>query len=100
MENKVKCYNAGKISGLSFLKAWNKFDKYDKLIQEMGMIPVNPMKDGLKVSRPWWMHMLYDLSLLVRSQCVVFHPDWEKSKGAIIEFKVAKFLRKKIILIS
>ena len=97
-KNNIKCYNAGKISGLSYLTARYKFEKFDKTIKDMGMIPVNPMEDGLKANRPWWMHLLYDLSLLLRCECVLFHPDWEDSKGAKIEFKIAKMLGKKIIL--
>ena len=92
-----KCYNAGKISGLSYLTAYNKFDRYDFEILDMGMLPINPMQDGLRASRPWWMHLVYDLWLLVRCSHVAFQPDWEQSRGARIEHRVARLLRKKII---
>ena len=49
-----KCYNAGKISGLSILGASAKFAKFDKFIAtEMGMIPINPMQHGLSWNQPW-----------------------------------------------
>lgn len=92
-----KCYNAGKISGLSYLDAYNKFDRYDKDIERRGMLPVNPMKVGLRPRRPWWMHLVYDLGLLIGCSHVVFQHDWEESRGARIEHCVARLLRKKII---
>lgn len=92
-----RCYNAGKISGLSYLSARAKFDKFDEEIRKAGMVPVNPMVDGLRADRPWWMHMVYDALLLVGCSHVLFQPDWFQSKGARIEFKLARFFRKKII---
>ena len=93
----MKCYNAGRISGLSYLKAYNTFDVYDKKRAEMGMTPVNPMKEGLRPSRPWWMHMIYDLWLMAGCSYIHFQPGWENSRGARIEFAVARFLRKEIV---
>ena len=93
----MKCYNAGKISGLPYIAAYHKFDRYDSEIEQMGMTPVNPMKDGLKPTRPWWMHLVYDLWLLVRCSHVAFQPDWEQSRGARIEYRVAQALRKRIV---
>lgn len=88
-----KCYNAGKISGLNVLEALAKFRQYDELIyQSSGMLPVNPMIYGLKWSRPWWMHMIFDLILMLRCDAVFFQPDWKESKGARIEHWVAEKL--------
>ena len=92
----MKCYNAGQITGLPYLVAYSNFDKYDKVIESMGMTPVNPMKEGLRPSCPWWMHMIYDLWLMARCQHVYFQPNWTESRGARIEFVVARLLRKEI----
>lgn len=93
-----RCYNAGKISGLSYLGALNKFQKFDKVIRERtGMTPVNPMIHGLNPSSPWWRHMLYDLGLMVRCDMVFFQPDWVESRGAKIEHAVARLLGKTIL---
>lgn len=94
---KPRCYNAGKISGLSWLDAYSKFERADKRIEKKyGLNPVNPMKHGLHPSRPWWMHMVYDLWLMMRCEVVYFQQDWKESRGARIEYKVAKFFGKKI----
>lgn len=86
-----RCYNAGKISGLNYLGVLAKFRKYDEQIYgETGMHHVNPMVHGLKPSRPWWMHMVYDLHLMLRCDAVFFHPDWVESRGSRIEHFVAE----------
>jgi hypothetical protein len=91
-----RCYNAGKISGMSYLQAYNKFLQADRHIVRLGYNPVNPMICGLRASRPWWMHLVYDLFLLARCEFVAFQKDWLDSRGAKIEHCVARFLRKKI----
>lgn len=93
------CYNSGPITGKSYLKAFNTFLRYDKVIRErIKMEPVNPMIHGLKSSRPYWLHIVYDLYLLFRCDSVAFQPEWEKSRGCRIEYKVAKMLGKNMIM--
>ena len=81
---------------MPYLVAYKNFDETDKIIEARGMIPVNPMKVGLRPSRPWWMHMIYDLWLMSRCEHVYFQPGWAESRGARIEFNVARLLRKDI----
>lgn len=93
----LRCYNAGKITGLSYLGALAKFRKFDELIMlKTGMNPVNPMIHGLKPKYPWLVHMVYDLHLMLRCDAVFFQPDWIESRGAKIEFQVAKLIGKDI----
>lgn len=94
---KTKCYNSGKIGGLPYLVAYKKFQKADEDIFLMDMNPINPMKSGLKYSRPWWMHMIVDVCLLLRCQCVYVQTDWKESRGARIEMKLAKLFGKTIL---
>lgn len=92
-----RCYNAGKISGLNYLGALAKFEKYDKIIFENTfMHPINPMLYGLKPCRPWLMHMIYDITLLLRCRAVFFQPDWVESRGARIEHRIAVLFGKEI----
>ena len=92
-----KCYNAGKISGLSILGASAKFAKFDKFIAtEMGMIPINPMQHGLSWDKPWLFHIVYDLTLMLRCDAVLFQPDWVESRGARIEHFFAKMFMKEM----
>ena len=93
LPERKRCYNAGRISGLNLLGAAAKFRKFDELIyQETGMHPVNPMVHGIRWSRPWWMHMVYDISLLLRCDAVFFQPDWVESRGARIEHFIAEMV--------
>lgn len=92
-----KCYNAGKISGLSILGASAKFAKFDKFIAtEMEMIPINPMLYGLNWNQPWLFHIIYDLTLMLRCDAVLFQPDWVESRGARIEHFFAKMFMKEM----
>ena len=92
-----KCYNAGKISGLSILGASAKFAKFDKFIAtEMDMIPINPMQHGLSWNQPWLFHIIYDLTLMLRCHAVLFQPDWVESRGARIEHFFAKMFMKEM----
>ena len=92
-----KCYNAGKISGLSILGASAKFAKFDKFIAtEMEMIPINPMSHGLNWNKPWLFHIIYDLTLMLRCDAVLFQPDWVESRGVRIEHFFAKMFMKEM----
>ena len=92
-----KCYNAGKISGLSILGASAKFGKFVKFIpSEMDMIPINPMQHGLSWNQPWLFHIIYDLTLMLRCDAVLFQPDWVESRGARIEHFFAKMFMKEM----
>lgn len=97
LPERLRCYNAGKISGLSYLGALAKFNKYDQVIYDsIGMQPVNPMIYGLNPCRPWLFHIIYDLFLMFRCDAVLFQPDWVDSRGARIENFVAKLFLKEI----
>lgn len=91
-----KCYNSGKIGGLNYLVAYENFRKADEDIESMGFSPVNPIVKGLKPSRPYWMHMVADILLLAGCRHIYMQKNWKESRGAKIEYRVAKFLRIKI----
>ena len=92
-----KCYNAVKISGLSILGASAKFAKFDMFIAtEMDMIPIIPMQHGLSWNQPWLFHIIYDLTLMLRCDAVLFQPDWVESRGARIEHFFAKMFMKEM----
>lgn len=91
-----KCYNSGKIGGLTYLEAYNNFERADREISGMGFTPINPIVLGLKPSRPYWLHIAYDILLLSRCGQIYMQRNWESSKGSRIEFNVAKFLGKQI----
>lgn len=92
-----QCYNSGKIGGLPLPVAARKFHLADKEIMELGYIPVNPMKNCLKWSDPWILHMIVDVCNMLGCNAVFFQKDWMDSKGARIEYKIAKFFGKELI---
>lgn len=95
-----RCYNSGPISSLSYLTAVNNFRKADVVILErFGMHPVNPMEVtcGLNPSAPWCLHMLKDILLLLSCRFVYFQEGWANSRGAKLEYRIAKILHKDML---
>ena len=72
-----KCYNSGKIGGLTYLEAYNNFERADREISGMGFTPVNPIVLGLKPSRPYWLHMVWDILLLSRCGHIYLQQNWK-----------------------
>ena len=94
-----RCYNSGPISGLTYLTALHNFESGDKLISgQLKMKPVNPMEItwGLKPDSPWLAHMIKDVCLLVTCSAVYFQNGWIRSRGARLEYQVAKWLGKEM----
>ncbi len=92
-----RVYNSGKISGLPFSTVQNKFEQSDILIRRMGYKAINPLKNKLPNNAPWWLHMIFDIALLLTCRAIYLQSDWNESKGAKIEYKIAQFLKFKII---
>lgn len=88
--NAAKVYISGKISGLSYDEAFANFTKTENIITNMGMVPVNPMNNGLPQEAQWHEHMGVDISLLLRCDAIMMHSNWRESKGARIEYSIAK----------
>ena len=98
INKKNKCYNSGKISGLSYLTAYNNFLLADHEIFLRGYESVNPMKEcWLKPSAPWLCHMVVDIFQMLRCKAVFFQRNWAESRGARIEFQIALALGKELI---
>lgn len=89
---KKRCYNSGKIGGLNYISVINKFKSANLEIERRGMHPVSPLDNGLKPSHPYWLHMAVDILMLARCGNVYLQADWQTSRGARIEYRVAKFL--------
>lgn len=98
-ESTHRCYNSGPISSLGFLTALSNFRAADKVIAErLGMTPVNPMEEtwGLRPSASWWLHMAKDILLLLSCRAVYFQDGWIRSRGARVEYRIARCLRKRM----
>lgn len=87
---------SGRVSGIKYENAKKNFRKAEKLIESQGFNPVNPLK---LCKREWsWLRcMIVCLWYLAKCDNVYFMRNYKKSRGARIEYKVAKWLGKTII---
>lgn len=86
----MKVYISGKITGLNFEQTRAKFQASSDLIESIGMIPVNPMENGLPDNATWEQHMLRDIEMLMGCQAIFMLDDWMDSRGARIEKFIAE----------
>lgn len=96
MNRNARCYNSGKIGGLPYEEVRKKFARANNEIRNMGMIPVSPLSNGLKPSRPWLLHMAADLCIMAGCRHIFMQDDWRNSRGARIEYRTARLLRMNI----
>lgn len=88
----MKIYISGKISGLDYNEVEEKFDDAEALLDEIGFVPVNPLKSGLPKEATWRQHMVRDIAMLLDCDAIYMMDDWIYSKGAQIEYDIANRL--------
>ncbi|WP_321331872.1 DUF4406 domain-containing protein [uncultured Bacteroides sp.] len=91
-----KMYVSGAISGYSPILVKTKFNEAERVVSALGFSPVNPLNNGIDECHSWTIHMIADILILIRCRHVYFQKDWEYSRGAMIEFKIAKCLKMKL----
>ena len=91
----MKIYIAGKVTGLPIHEVTMKFGKAQKELQDLGYEAINP----LEVVNDWkatWQHaMKLCIKALVDCDAVLFLPCHKESKGALLEFDIARQLEMK-----
>lgn len=95
-----KIYIAGKITGDPLYEV--KFRAAELHLIRQGWnywYIVNPVKH-CKREWPWWRCMVRCLGLLAGCEWVAMLPDWRESRGARLEHRVARRLKKEIIYIK
>jgi len=93
----MKVYISGKISGLPFDEVEQKFNRAEWLLEDIGAVPVNPLKNGLCRSSSWEQHMVRDIEMLLECDALLLLTTWIDSKGANIEYYIAKMQGLKIL---
>jgi len=95
---KPAVYISGKITGLDYQQAFANFERAEKFLIEQGFEPVNPMK---KVSeqegKTWKEYMLEDIAMLWDCDAIYLLSNWTDSRGAKIEYVIARQLELKIV---
>lgn len=97
---KIRVYNSGKISGLHRKTVSQKFNQADEEIKELGYKAINPLKTITPYWAPWFVHMIVDILVLLTCKKIYLQSDWNTSKGARIEKRVARWRKIEIILQS
>lgn len=96
---KRNIYISGKISGLRKFEYRYNFILCEKEIKRLGLKPINPIR--FKLNRiphtPWLLHLIIDICILLTCEGIYMQRNWENSKGARIEYIIAKILNLTII---
>lgn len=95
MKNKTKIFISGKISGLNYYYAYHRFATAEKTLSKMGYKVVNPV---CLCNKDWcWLRcMAVCLFHLLRCDAIYLLDNWQYSRGARIEYSIAKLLKKDI----
>lgn len=100
---KEKAYVSGKIAGLEYQEAWSNFESKELELIKQGYEVVNPMK--LKPNKPihemqWEDYMVRDIEELFHCDAIYMMKNWGQSKGARVEYAIAREIGLKIIFES
>ncbi len=88
-------YISGQITGLSKNEYERNFQQAYNILLIAGKKPLNP----LKLKHPfkfYWGYMFVDILALLFCSEIYMMKNWKESRGAKIEHKIAKRLKKKI----
>jgi hypothetical protein len=91
-------YIAGRVSGISPCEAWNNFKRAESKLEELKEFDriINPMAI-CKSSWSWWLCMaICLLQLIFKANAIYLQRNWTSSRGAKIEYKVARALGKEL----
>lgn len=94
----MKVYISGKITGYDINEAELKFNETEEFLTLKGFTPVNPFKISKNhPSKTWEEYMIDDIRELFNCEAIYLHPDWGQSRGARIEYQIAKELNLKVM---
>ena len=92
-----KIYISGPISGHNPDIVRVRFATAMKAFENGPFEPVSPLENGLPDTATYDEHMLRDLEMLSECSAIYMLKGWRYSRGARLEFKIAKNLGFKII---
>jgi len=89
----MKVYISGKITGLDIKDVEDKFNKQKKVLGKQGYEPLSPLDiSPFSVDKTWEDYMIDDIKVLFECDAIFMLSDWGLSKGARIEYQIAKEL--------
>lgn len=86
----TKAYISGKNTGIAIEHVEKKFQIAESFLKSIGMVPVNPINNGLDESHSKQEHLLKDIELLLSSDTIFILENWSDSKQSRIEIKIAE----------
>ena len=98
-----RIYISGKITGLDITEATKKFKNAEHYLMTNydNIEIVNPMREvPYKKEKTWEQYMLEDINLLFGCDSIFMLDNWKNSKGARIEYNIAKEMSKTILFQS
>lgn len=93
----MRIYISGKISGLPYKEAEQRFEDAEALLTELGFEVINPLKNGLASNEEWIKHLCKDIELLHSCDAIYMMDNWVTSTGADIEHYIAVRTKKDIL---
>ncbi len=89
----MKVYISGKITGEHLAWVESNFANAEKDLKILGHIPINPLKVmPYKPEITWKEYMKADILALTQCDAIYMLKGWHKSKGANVEYYIAKEL--------
>ncbi|MBK6819870.1 MAG: DUF4406 domain-containing protein [Bacteroidetes bacterium] len=88
----ARIYIAGKVTGLKLAELTFKFGGAEKKLMDEGWEVINPLNIVLDKEISWQGAMKLCLKELINCEAIYMLHDWQESKGAIIEYNLAKVL--------
>jgi hypothetical protein len=93
----MRVYISGQIAGLEEQVARERFESAETLLSDIGLIPVNPLSNGLHFTARWEEHIVRGIELLMGCDAIMLLGNWEESKGARIERHIAEEMGLKVL---
>lgn len=87
-----KIYISGKISDMPYHEAFEKFERAENMLKEIGFEVINPMKLDHKNAVTWSDYMRTDIKALMDCDNIHMLPNWRSSEGAKLEKYIANEL--------
>lgn len=91
-----KVYVSGKITGMEELAALI-FDNAETILSNIGLEVVNPMKLDHDHDKRWESYMRVCIKALCDCDCIYILPNYNESRGALMEIAIAKDLDIKLV---
>lgn len=89
----MKIYISGPITGLDEAEAFENFEKAEKYFISKSYEVINPMKLEHNHDLSWESYMRVDLKAMLDCDGIALLDNWEQSKGAQVEHRLAQDLK-------